>query len=159
MILNTRVDHRLLHGQVAFAWSNHLNVNCILIANDDVPKDELRKNTMRLARPQGVKLIMKPIDECIEAINTGLTDKYRMFVVVESVKDAHRLIKGTKGAIKELTLGGTKATSETINISKAVNLTEDEFSLLDELVDQHVDISIQMVPSDRKIDYTNVKRR
>lgn len=159
MILNVRVDHRLLHGQVAFSWTNHLRANCILIANDDVPHDEIRKSAMRLARPQGVKLIMKPIDECIKAINTGLTDKYKMFVIVESVEDAYRLIKGTKNIINELTLGGTKATQETVNVSKAVNLTKDEFILLDELAKQNVKIYIQQVPADKKINYSDVKRR
>ncbi len=40
MILLTRVDHRLLHGQVAFSWTQGLGADCILIANDDVPTDE-----------------------------------------------------------------------------------------------------------------------
>ena len=35
MIKMLRVDHRLLHGQVAFSWTGYLGVNCILIANDD----------------------------------------------------------------------------------------------------------------------------
>jgi len=37
MIILTRVDHRLLHGQVAFSWTQSLGADCILIANDDVP--------------------------------------------------------------------------------------------------------------------------
>lgn len=43
MILLTRVDHRLLHGQVAFTWTQDLGTDCILIANDDVPNNDLRK--------------------------------------------------------------------------------------------------------------------
>ena len=31
MIKLVRVDHRLLHGQVAFAWTKNLSVDCILI--------------------------------------------------------------------------------------------------------------------------------
>ena len=43
MIKLVRVDHRLLHGQVAFTWTSAINADCILIANDAVPKDDLRK--------------------------------------------------------------------------------------------------------------------
>lgn len=32
MIEMLRVDHRLLHGQIAYAWTSHLNADCILIA-------------------------------------------------------------------------------------------------------------------------------
>ena len=41
MIKLLRVDHRLLHGQVAFSWTQGLGADCILIANDDVPKNEM----------------------------------------------------------------------------------------------------------------------
>ena len=41
MIVNVRVDHRLLHGQVAMAWNQVLGSDCILIANDSVPNDEI----------------------------------------------------------------------------------------------------------------------
>ena len=44
MIKLLRVDHRLLHGQVAFSWKNAVEADCILIACDAVMKDDLRKN-------------------------------------------------------------------------------------------------------------------
>ena len=43
MIKGLRVDHRLLHDQVAVAWSNTVGANTILIANDEVAEDEMRK--------------------------------------------------------------------------------------------------------------------
>ena len=61
MIILTRVDHRLLHGQVAFSWTQSLGADCILIANDDVPTNDIRKTTIKLAKPQGVKLVIKTI--------------------------------------------------------------------------------------------------
>ena len=53
MIKLLRVDHRLLHGQVAFSWTQGLGADCILIANDDVPKNDIRKTTIKLAKPAG----------------------------------------------------------------------------------------------------------
>src|SRR5699024_12536507 len=121
MILLTRVDHRLLHGQVAFSWTQNLGANCILIANDDVPNNELRKTTIKLAKPQGVKLVVKSIKDSIEALKSGVTDKYKLFIVVESVQDVHRLVEGFPD-IKTINLGGIKAKEGSRNISKAINL-------------------------------------
>ncbi len=146
MLKCLRVDHRLLHGQVAFSWTSALNADCILIANDQVVNDDLRKTTMKMAKPNGVKLVMKSIEDSIQAFNSGVTDKYRLFIVVESIQDAYDLVKGTN--IKKINLGGTKATSETRNISKAVNVTEKETELLKELIQSGVDVEIQMVPED-----------
>ena len=146
MLKCIRVYHRLLHGQVAFSWTSALNADCILIANDQVVNDDLRKTTMKMAKPNGVKLVMKSIEDSIQAFNSGVTDKYRLFIVVESIQDAYDLVKGTN--IKKINLGGTKATSETRNISKAVNVTEKETELLKELIQSGVDVEIQMVPED-----------
>ena len=56
MIKLTRVDYRLIHGQVAMSWTHALDVDCILLASDAVAKDDMRKAALRLARPNGVKL-------------------------------------------------------------------------------------------------------
>ena len=59
MIKLLRVDHRLLHGQVAFSWTSKLSADCILIASDAVMNDDLRKMSIKLAKPTGVKLVIK----------------------------------------------------------------------------------------------------
>ena len=110
MIKLTRVDHRLIHGQVAFSWTKFLGINLILIPSDTVVNDELRKDVLRMAKPSNVKLIIKTIDECIEAINTGKTDKYNMLILLETVEDAYRLasqvekIKNFRSVIKDFPL-------------------------------------------------------
>ena len=50
MIKALRVDHRLLHGQVAFSWTSHLGADCILLASDSLLNDELRLTTVKIAR-------------------------------------------------------------------------------------------------------------
>nr|WP_294021233.1 PfkB family carbohydrate kinase [uncultured Lachnoclostridium sp.] len=73
MIKLVRVDHRLLHGQVAMAWTQSLDVDCMLIANDAIMKDEIRKTTLKLAKPNGVKLVMKNIEDSITALHVDLS--------------------------------------------------------------------------------------
>lgn len=152
MIVLTRVDHRLLHGQVAFSWTNNIGADCILIANDDVVNNELRKTTMKLAKPQGVKLVIKNIKDSIEALNSGVTDKYKLFIVVESIKDAYLLAKEVKN-IQQINLGGTKADEGTKNISKAINIFPEDEKMLNELKERGIEIEIRQVPTDSKIIY------
>lgn len=155
MILLTRVDHRLLHGQVAFSWTQGLGADCILIANDDVPTNDIRKTTIKLAKPQGVKLVIKSIDDAIIALQSGVTDKYKLFVVVESIADAHKLAT----AFPEMThinLGGIKAKDGSRSIGKAVNVLPEEEELLKKLVEQGVDVEIRQVPGDKKVNVMDV---
>ena len=149
MLVGLRVDHRLLHGQVAFSWTSALGADCILIANTAVTNDNLRKTAIKMAKPAGTKLVIKNIEDSIKALNSGVT-----FVIVENVKDAYELM--TKADIHSVTLGGTKATNETKNISKAVNLTDEEISLVKELIERGDEVEIRMVPADKKMLAKNV---
>lgn len=151
MIHLLRVDHRLLHGQVAFSWVKNLGCDCILIANDKVINDEVYKTTLKLAKPEGCKLVIKDIKSSIEAINSGVTEKYQLIIVVENIKDGYEIAKNCN--IKSINLGGTKASENTKNISKAVNITSDEEKLLNELCDKNIEIEIRQLPLDKKILY------
>lgn len=149
MIKLLRVDHRLLHGQVAVSWKSALDIDCILVANDAVPADKLRKQAIKMAKPADCKLVIKTIDDSIAALNSGVTDKYKLLIVVESIADAARLCR--ECGIKKLNLGGTKATAKTRPISKVVNVTEEEAELCRALVSEGVDVELQMVPGDSAV--------
>ena len=97
---------------------------------------------------------IKNMDDAVNAINSGVTDKYKLLVVVESIKDAERLCKECN--INKLNLGGTKATAETRNISKAMNITPVEETIIKGLCETGVDVTIQMVPEDNPVNVEKV---
>lgn len=132
MIKLLRIDHRLLHGQVAFSWTADIKANAILIANDDIMKNEVRKLAISIAKPPSVKLVIKSIEDSIKAINSGITDKYNLFIIVESVKDAYRLIMECT-QINSLNLGGIPPKEDSIKLGNVVYCTPEEIVLLDEL--------------------------
>jgi fructoselysine and glucoselysine-specific PTS system IIB component len=135
---------------VAFSWTQNIGADCILIANDDVPVNELRKTTIKLAKPHGVKLVIKNIEDSIKALKSGITDKYKLFIVVESVSDAERIVSAYS-EIKQVNLGGIKAREGARNISKAVNLLPEEEELIRKMVTQGVEVEIRQVPNDRRV--------
>lgn len=148
MIKMTRVDHRLLHGQVAFTWIRQVGADCILIANDAVAKDELRMSVLRMAKPQGVKLVMKSVDDSIKALTSGVTDKYNLFIITESIEDAWRLCQAVP-AIHELNIGGVKVEDGKRQISEAVFVSDGECARIRELDAAGVHVFVQMTPSER----------
>ena len=56
-----RIDSRLLHGQVATAWTKTTQPTRIIVVSDAVAKDELRKKLIQQAAPPGVKAHVVPI--------------------------------------------------------------------------------------------------
>lgn len=150
MITAVRVDHRLLHGQVAFTWVKSTGSNCILIANDDVAKDKFRMSALRMAAPSNTKMVIKSIDDSIDAILSGSTDKYQLFIITESIKDANELSKKID-SIKSINIGGVKAEDGKKQISKAVFVSEEESSLIREMNDRGIHVEIRMVPDDASL--------
>ena len=86
MIKLTRVDYRLIHGQVAMSWTHALDVDCILLASDAVAKDDMRKAALRLARPDGVKLVIKDVDAAIERSTAALPTSIRCLSSLRRLK-------------------------------------------------------------------------
>ena len=150
MIKLLRVDHRLLHGQVAFAWTSALQADCILIANDDIINDELKMTAMRLARPNNVKLVIKNIADSIKALQSGATEKYNLFIVVASINDAHALAMAYE-KIVSINLGGIKSAPGTRQISKAIFITDHDVTQLKELDNKGVELEIRQVPNDTRL--------
>ena len=156
MVLMTRVDCRLLHGQTAVSWTSGLGADCILIANDAVVKDDLRKTTMKLAKPSGTKLVIKNIEDSITALNSGVTDKYKLFIVVESIADAAKLSLAVP-AVDKVNLGLVKAKEGTRNISKSINVLPEEEILIRKMVEAGIEVEIRQVPNDKKVNAVSIR--
>ena len=147
MIKLLRVDYRLVHGQVAISWSGYLGADCILIANDEAAKDEMRQSMLRLSKPQGMKLVIKSIEDSVKSIKSGVTDKYKMFIVVNNIQDVERLAKEIP-ELNYVNLGVLPANENTKALSKAINVTSEDVKTLKKLLAKNIEIDIQQVPTE-----------
>lgn len=150
MVKLVRVDHRLLHGQVVFIWTASIGVDCILIANDAVENDPIQKGILKLSQPTGVKLIFKSVKDSIEALNSGVTDKYNLMIITSNIDDGYELASKAE-QIHSLNLGNVKLRENTHNLSKLVHVTDEEERKLKTLAAEGIEVEIRAVPGDDKI--------
>ena len=108
MIQMIRVDYRLLHGQVAVSWTSALGADCILLVSDTVLNDKLRLQALSLAKPEGCKVVVKNTEDAVKALQSGVTDKYKLFVVCETIQQAGAVAKAME--IKKINLGNVART-------------------------------------------------
>ena len=107
MIVQIRIDDRLIHGQVAMVWSKELNTPRIIVANNDAAANETVKMTLKMATPTGIKTIVKDLDGAIELINDPRSKDMRIFGLTKNVRDALYLVKSCGDNIKEVNLENT----------------------------------------------------
>lgn len=154
MIKMIRVDYRLLHGQVAVSWVGTLGVDALLLVSDTLKNDKLRMETLALAKPSGIKVVVKNTDEAINVIKSGKTDRYSMFVICETVGIADRLAR--EFGVKSINLGNISFGEGKRKLSKSVYVDPNEEKTIKSLVDDGYDLFIQMVPTENKIVAKNV---
>ena len=77
-IVLTRIDNRLLHGQVATQWTKVIGANLILVANDDVANNKMRQNLMTMAAPNGVATRFWTLQKTIDTIHKA-ADRQKNF--------------------------------------------------------------------------------
>lgn len=150
MIKMVRVDYRLLHGQVAFSWTQAIGADALLLVSDTVKNDPLRMKALRLAKPQGTKVVIKSTDEAIEQIQSGITDKYHLFIICETLPIAAKLVKAI--GVKALNLGNMPFAEDKKQVSKSIFLDQKDIAILQDLSNLGIDLFVQMVPNETKID-------
>src|SRR5690606_33191049 len=92
-ILMTRVDNRLIHGQVGVTWVNHLGANLVVVANDEVANDEVQQALMDMVLPDVIQSRYFTIQKTIDLIHKA-SPRQKIFLVVKTVQDALKLVEG-----------------------------------------------------------------
>ncbi|HWB28299.1 MAG TPA: PTS sugar transporter subunit IIB [Chitinophagaceae bacterium] len=149
MIKLTRIDDRLLHGQIAFTWVPALGVDTILIANDKVAKDEFQKMTLNLAKPANTKLLVKTIADAAIFLNDERSGKLKVLVIINSIKDAAAMVASVT-EIKSINFGGIRGKDGSKLISKAIAVTQADIPFIQEMLQKGIELEIRQVPTDTK---------
>ena len=106
MITQIRVDDRLIHGQVAVVWTKELNAPLLVVANDEAAKNEVMQMTLKMAVPNGMKLLIRSVDDAINIFNDPRGADKRIFFIVNSVSDANKIAQNVENI-------------ETVNVANA----------------------------------------
>ncbi|MDB5008144.1 MAG: mannose/fructose/sorbose transporter subunit [Mucilaginibacter sp.] len=149
MIKLTRIDDRLVHGQVAFTWTPAVGADCLIIANDKVAKDEFMKLTLGLAKPQGTRLLIKSLKDAVTFLNDEKNKSLKILLIINSVQDAYALATDVP-EIRSINFGGLRSREGSKLISKAIAVTADDIPVIKELLNKGIELEIRQVPTDSK---------
>ena len=144
-ILLTRIDNRLIHGQVATQWNSTLGVNLILVANDDVAGNKMRQNLMNMAAPTGVATRFFSLQKTIDVIHKA-SPKQHIFLVAENPSDVLTLVKGGV-PIRKVNIGNMHMSEGKRQVATSVAVDDADVAAFKELQDLGVELEIRRVPS------------
>ncbi|GLQ71781.1 PTS N-acetylgalactosamine transporter subunit IIB [Vibrio penaeicida] len=145
----TRVDNRLLHGQVAVAWSHHAKANLIVIANDDVAEDAVQQNLMTMsAGNMGVRFFS--IQKTIDVIHKASPEQH-IILVVRTPQDVVRLVEGGL-PLDDINIGNMHYSEGKKQIHVTVSVDNDDMTAFKRLKELGVHFAVQRMPHEEKLD-------
>jgi fructoselysine and glucoselysine-specific PTS system IIB component len=149
MIKLARIDDRLVHGQVAFTWVSSLGIDCLVVANDKVAKDDFQKMAMGLAKPPSAKLLILSLADSISFLNDIKSKNAKILLLVNCVADAFTIATAVS-EIKSINFGGIRTKEGSRLISKAVAISDDDIAIINKMLEKGFELEIRQVPGDKK---------
>ena len=145
-IVLTRIDNRLIHGQVATMWSSSVGANLLLVANDEVCTNEFRQGLMDMAAPSFAQTRYFSIEKTINIIHKASDSQY-IAIICENPQDVLKLVEGGV-PIKKVNIGNMHMAEGKRQVSKAVCVDENDVKAFRRLQELGVDLEIRRVPSE-----------
>jgi PTS system mannose-specific IIB component len=146
-----RVDSRLLHGQVATAWTKEANPDRIIVVSDNVANDDLRKQLIAQAAPPGVKAHVVPVDKMIQVAKDPRFGETKALLLFETPQDAARAIDGGV-PIKSLNVGSMAHSKGKVMVNSVLSMDQSDVETFKHLKDVGVEFDVRKVPNDSKKD-------
>lgn len=141
-----RLDDRLIHGQVVVGWGNALGIECIVLVDDEISHSKWEQDIYGMGIPGNMNLVFATVAEARTRMSEFRDAKYKIAVLLRSVKDAVRLCDGVD-AIRSVNVGGLHMSEGRRERLPYVYLTDEEASMLHGLAERGVAVSAQDVPS------------
>ncbi len=150
MIKHMRIDSRLIHGQVATAWMNHIGAQEIIVCNDAVAQDRIQKMALPLAA-RGTPVKVFTIQETIDYAKAHESDT--LFVICKFPSDALALVEAGLeiGEFNVGTAAPIQGTSYKM-VTKTIAATKEDAEIYKKLCEHFGSVTSRITPANEAVD-------
>jgi mannose/fructose/N-acetylgalactosamine-specific phosphotransferase system component IIB len=150
MIVLSRIDDRLIHGQVVEGWVNYLKATCIFVADDRVASNAFQRTIMELSVPQGLRVVIGRIDDICREIRTEALNADRIILLFSNPADVLRAIKSGLDC-RAINIGGMHYVPGKRKLMDVLAVDDEDLTALKELAANGIKVNVQTVPTERPV--------
>ncbi|PCS01344.1 mannose/fructose/sorbose PTS transporter subunit IIA [Lactococcus fujiensis] len=147
-----RIDTRLLHGQVATAWTPDSKADRIIVVSDNVANDEMRKTLIEQAAPSNVHANVVPIKKFIEVAKDPRFGGTHAFLLFENPEDALAIVEAVPGLISSINVGSMAHSTGKTMLNNVLSADKTDVLAFEKMRDLGVKFDVRKVPTDSKAD-------
>ena len=148
-ILLTRIDNRLVHGQVGVTWTSTIGANLLIVVDDEVANDDIQQKLMGItADTYGFGIRFFSIEKTI-AIIAKAAPHQKIFLICRTPAIVRKLIEGGL-SLKDVNVGNMHFSEGKKQISSKVYVDDSDLDDLRFIKRSGINLFIQDVPGDAK---------
>jgi len=150
----TRVDDRLIHGQVMTKWSKGLGINAIFIVDNDVARDDFMKQIyISSGSRSGLSIKVMSTNEVSVYWKEKQFEDFKVLILFKTIQSVVETV-GLGLPIQLLNIGGVSKKKDTQMVISSVNLTNLEIDYLNQLsTHSNMEIFFQMIPDSNRVNF------
>ena len=149
-LLFTRIDDRLIHGQVCAAWLKSIPaIQHILFIDDKVCQDPFMGEMFSLLVPNHISIEIRSVEEATKIMKEGL--KKPTMVIVKVPGTIKQLIDNGID-IDFVNIGGMGMSNGRTKLFQNISASPEEREIFKELIAKGVKVEVQIIPSARQYD-------
>lgn len=150
----SRIDDRLIHGQVTTVWAKEADAKRIIICNDEIFQNELRTTLLKQAAPPGIKVNVVSIEKAISVYNNPTYADETVFFLFTNPADVLRMVEQGV-AINKINIGGMAYKEGKNQITKSVSVDQQDIDAFKQLDARHVELDLRVVSTDPSVNFIN----
>lgn len=149
-IVLSRIDERLIHGQVGVQWVGFAGANLVLVANDEVAEDPVQQNLMEMVLAEGIAVRFWTLQKVIDNIHRA-ADRQKILLVCKTPADFLTLVKGGV-PVNRINVGNMHYANGKQQIAKTVSVDAGDIAAFNDLKATGVECFVQGVPTEPAVD-------
>jgi len=152
-----RIDDRLIHGQVVVGWCPALEIDRLIVINDSVAANKVRREMMALGVPSGIRAEFLDVDGALRAIPSD-SGPGRALLLFDGPVDVLRYVRGG-GSAPSVNVGGMHFAEGKTEIHNGYFASEKDLEALGGLADLGVSLEIRALPGQNPVNLNALLRK
>lgn len=152
-IVLARLDYRLLHGQVVFTWTTKVQAERIIVVDNAAANDDIKKDALKLAKPQGVRLNVFTVERALAKMDKLNTLGERVMFIFGNTAEMLQFCQGYK--LDAINLGATANHDGADQIGgkdSSVFFDATQKADVNQLLDMGIKLYVQQTPTYQSVD-------
>lgn len=154
-IVFSRVDDRLIHGQVVTEVVPTHKINHIIIVDNITVSDPFQVRILKSLSPSGVQVSVHSVDSAVENLSKSFNEKERVLVLAKTPIVFEKLVENGI-EFKEINIAGMGTRDDRKVLIKNVGANDEERKAIKNMIQKGIDVYYQLVPEQKKYELVDL---